>query len=318
MKKISFWGVGALVALGVTAYLLAGQISWADSIGGFGFSRIPGDGGGYSKVTDFRKAIGLDKSAVAVPGDVMPDILPDRPGRDSDRDRHADAVPDRIWDESPDCVANISGAGGDRRSGCQGPEGGDTGDSIPENRYTDGQSFTYDGPQPGILPDGGPVYDGVPDAVRNMHINRALEGGNDSHHDFGIVRDYSPDWINSDTYLARIGKKTSAGDEDPDGGRPFGNLGIRVGDPGGTRIRPHDHYSDTVRDHLKYGSGPGDEKDDSSPDLGGLGTKAGGGGGGGGCSMVAGQAADPASGLAYLLVLLTPAAVVAIRRLRRK
>lgn len=42
------------------------------------------------------------------------------------------------------------------------------------------------------------------------------------------------------------------------------------------------------------------------------------GGGGGGCSLVAGQATNPASGLAYLLVLLTPAALVVIRRIVRR
>jgi hypothetical protein len=42
------------------------------------------------------------------------------------------------------------------------------------------------------------------------------------------------------------------------------------------------------------------------------------GGGGGGCSLVAGTSTNPASGLAYLLVLLTPAAVVVIRRIARR
>jgi hypothetical protein len=43
-----------------------------------------------------------------------------------------------------------------------------------------------------------------------------------------------------------------------------------------------------------------------------------GGGGGGGCSLVATQSASPAFGLAYLLVLLAPVALVAIRRTLRR
>jgi hypothetical protein len=289
MKKISLWGLAAVVALGFITYLLASQMSWAT------------DG--------TRKKIAFDPTNVGAPGDELSDMLPDRPGHDRDRDRTPDNVVDEVNDGTPDCTGNFSGAGGDRRNACSGNSIGniDSGDGIPENHFGDDQgTFTF--------PDGTSVRDGVPDDTRYMKIDRALE----------YAADYSPDWVNSDTYLARVGKKTSVGDGDPDGGRNSG-YGIDAG-PGGTDMRPHDGVndridvagssSDTGRPH--YASGPGDKKNDESSDEGGLATRIGGSGGGGGCSMVASREVSSGSGLAYLLVMLAPAALVVIRRRLRK
>jgi hypothetical protein len=72
-------------------------------------------------------------------------------------------------------------------------------------------------------------------------------------------------------------------------------------------------HTQTARD--AFATGPADRTKDSF--MGGGNDKAGfgfGGGGGGGCSLVAAQSASPAFGLAYLLVLLMPVALVALRR----
>jgi hypothetical protein len=79
------------------------------------------------------------------------------------------------------------------------------------------------------------------------------------------------------------------------------------------------NHSQPARDTFR--TGPSDRSRDGRADEGGLGfggNPNGGGGGGGGCSLVAGTSTDPASGLAYLLVLLAPAALVMIRRWMRK
>jgi hypothetical protein len=76
-------------------------------------------------------------------------------------------------------------------------------------------------------------------------------------------------------------------------------------------------HTQTARD--AFSTGPADRTKDDF--MGGGNDKAGfgfGGGGGGGCSLVATQSASPAFGLAYLLVLLAPVALVAIRRTLRR
>jgi hypothetical protein len=296
--------VGSLVALGVVVLtlILISQTSWAVD--------------GTSKKNHY------DATNFGEPGDSMPDELADRPGHDQTNDRTPDNTVDAVYDGSPDCAANISGGGADTPRGndsspCINQFGDDidSGDNTPENQTGDGGSNGQ------VLADGTSVQDGVPDATRYMQINRALEGYGDHGRSIFFARDYTPDWVNSDTYLARIGGPNSVGDEDPDGGRPI--FGHGANSP---TMRPHDFISDgdgnggnPDNKRPKYGFGPGDKVADVSPDIGGLATKIGGGGGGGGCSLVAGRSVDPASGIAYLLVLLTPAAVIVVRRrLRRK
>jgi hypothetical protein len=301
MKKVNLlWGMGALVALGLIAGLLVSQASWATP---------SGSGGGI------RKRIGFDPTNFGEPGDQMSDMLSDRPGHDKQQDRTPDNHPDAVVDGTPDCYGNISGGGTDSPRGalsnpCDAIRDIDTGDATPENQFGDdgfGSTFA----------DGTSVFDGVPDATRYPRIDRALDYGTD----------YTPDWIHSDTYLGRIGGVTSVGDGDgaglaSDGGRGSGR-GVHD-----TDARPHDGFNDRIsvagdaRDvnRPSYGSGPGDKKNDESPDGGGLATiLSGGGGSSGGCSLVASASASTGSGLAYLLVLLTPAALVVVRRkLRRK
>jgi hypothetical protein len=67
-----------------------------------------------------------------------------------------------------------------------------------------------------------------------------------------------------------------------------------------------------------FSTGPSDRTKDNF--MGGGNDRAGFGfgGGGGGCSLVASQSASPAFGLAYLLLLLAPVALVVARRLRRR
>jgi hypothetical protein len=105
----------------------------------------------------------------------------------------------------------------------------------------------------------------------------------------------------------------ASSDSTPDASQDRGNL----------RDAGYVNHSSPSRD--AYPTGPSDRTHDEG--FGEAGDKAGfgfggapsGGGGNGGCSMVAGTSAKPASGIAYLLVLLTPAALVVIRRkLRRK
>jgi hypothetical protein len=299
MKKINVWGLGVLVALGFSAYLMMANTGWA-VIGG-----------------------PLDPNNAGEPGDQMSDDFTDRAGEDRNRDRTPDGDGegtepgyDRVEDETEDCVANASGAGGSRGSGdagndCQATWNNhtDSGDSTPENQYGDGES------NGSTFADGTSVLDGVPDASRYIVLDRALEGSGNKSGDQGAP-DFTPDWIYSDTYLARVGRPTSGGDGEPDGGRPFYGNGVNS-----PTMRPHDAQADgdgaggnpdNLRPH--YGYGPGDKHTDSTSDQGGLALRTSSGGGGGGCSMVATRTATTGTGMAYLLLMLAPAAFVVIRR----
>jgi hypothetical protein len=326
MKKGSLWGLGLLVAIGLIAYLLSTQVSWAKK-------RIVGP---------------FDPTNTGAPGDSIPDKLHDRPGHDRNQDRTPDSTPDRVQKNSstpdtPDCVGNFAG---DNNGKCNSVDGGGVkGDATPEDHEGDGSNS-------GSVN----MADGIPDASRYATINRAGER----------ATDYTPDWPKSDTYLRRAGLPAIAGsgpgDATPDGrnsdvkihdnirdavGRDYG--GHTQGDatpdlvrdavtPGAgadsDRTTGPDSTPDGIQDRVNhrdagrfngtqagrdvvaYSFGPGDKQHDNARDKGGLSTVAGvaSGGGGGGCSYSTTASAD----LGLMLAMLLPFMLAIGFRLVRK
>jgi hypothetical protein len=136
--------------------------------------------------------------------------------------------------------------------------------------------------------------------------------------DGGGCGDVTPDRNNDLTPDITPDRNEDAGVSDQGAGPNADSIPDGTEDRSGVRDRGTWKAAQTARDAFTFG--PHDASRDKfkggGSDRGNFGYA---GSGGGGCSLVAGSAASPASGLAYLLVLLAPAALVVIRRkLRRK
>ena len=296
MKKVLVWGVGfAIVA--IAAYLSFIQVGYASGQGKLKGSSFNAHNSGSAQ-------------------DSMSDDIPDHPG--------ADRVTDRVPDSSttgPDRGGTDGDGLGNGIADCgNGPGDGNCGGPFSNNGRDD--LSDYNGPGDGN--EDFPSHD----AAKFIRINRIHDEATDKvadnkasdrylldHHLKPIVGsetgDGVPDNINKDSRDA-VGldstpdRVQSNQDNTPDG----------IADRTNVRDRAPWNSAQASKDVVDAKFGPGDKSRDHGADRGGLSTGA--GGGGGGCSLVAGQSATPASGIAYLLVLLTPAALVMIRRIVRR
>jgi hypothetical protein len=334
MRKQSLWVVGALVALGFGAYLLSADVSWAEK----------------QKIGPF------DPTNVGAPGDSLNDELADRPGADRTNDRRPDGTADQVNDGTPDCIGNF--AGDDSGNCNLGNGTGVIGDVTPEDTESDStpdaapdaaryatinragddatdydrdwvESDTYRANAGLSLS----VGDLAPDGFSVGSTVRIFDGNRDA-----VGRDGNHD--GTDAATDRVGEDRGGRDQTPDGvGDRTGADGVtsRVNQDGtrdssanagdGTpdwtedkgQLRDRSYWRNNPSKDVSYAFGPHDKNPDDADDEGGLSVAvAGGGGGGGGCSLVASQSADQASGLAYLLVLLAPVALVVVRRRLRR
>jgi hypothetical protein len=348
MKRTTLWVVGFVAASALLWLGFEGSSS-ATHDGNAGYSRNnyigePGDAtDDYSpEVTGFDRNSN-DRTPDATPDGVNQDSTPDCGNGPGDGncgnspfsgDSYSDHGPgpgDGVTDETPDLFP----ASGFNRVG------ENITDASPER--TNSETYRIDH---GLAPtDGdrvGGVRDCIPADVALGECDRATNLIDDSRSDVvgrdgnATAADRVGTWGSGEGVPDRAAADIAAGADDP--GKPNrdgdsnGSDGSGVpdriarpnadGTPDSTMSRTDREYG--YSNHAQpgrdvYSTGPADYFRDARSDIGGFGFGgAPSGGGGGGCSMVAARTTTTGSGLAYLLVLFAPVAVVLLRRFGRR
>lgn len=355
MKQIMLWTAGLLLAgvalwSGSQTAVQAGGYSHNHFIGWLndGLSDNSPERSGYDRNADRKPdgdSAGLANDRGGKDGDGTASGTPDcndGPGDGNYTGGHDDRTgcgnPTGVGDGTPDYHGMLDDNGGGTGNGdTTGGAGGDKPDyRAAINRV--GDHFTDNKPEFKNADHGDEVSDRV--ALKDCADPGECAGRPKKSlpHDFYRDRVGRDGKVNSEDKVSdSTPDRDTSGFDDPK--RPERDGDTHGGQGDGVPGKVAQVYEDSIRDGIQdranvdngttnhsqkardaFASGANDRTHDSL--MGGGSDKANfgyAGSGGGGCSLVAGTSATPASGITYLLVLLTPAALVVIRRkLRRK